>query len=76
MKRIKKRRALRKAFGQMDGYNLIDYPQKLSGIRISRLLYGETQGCSWCFPHGWEVINATYNNQQRNWKQQRKTQWK
>jgi hypothetical protein len=37
---------------------LIDFPKKISGIQISRFQYGNDLGCSYCFPHGFEVVNA------------------
>lgn len=76
MKTKKHRKRLRKAFGLVKGHEVIDYPPKISGTQISRLLYGNRLGCSWCFPHGWEVVNSTLDNNQRNWKRFRKTQWK
>lgn len=72
---MKKFKSLRQAFG-IDKYGLIDFPQKISNIRISRILYGNEMGCSYCFPHGCETINSKEIKFQRNWKKYRKTQWK
>ncbi|WP_426480745.1 phosphate ABC transporter substrate-binding protein [Chryseobacterium sp. R2ACT005] len=72
MKKIKK---VRKKFG-FNEYGLTDFPKKISGTQISRILYGNEMGCSYCFPHGYEVVNAKYTKFQRNWKKYRKTQWK
>ena len=72
---MKKFKSLRQAFG-IDKYGLIDFPEKISNIRISGILYGNEMGCSYCFPHGCETINSKEIKFQRNWKKYRKTQWK
>ncbi|ASE63987.1 phosphate ABC transporter substrate-binding protein [Chryseobacterium indologenes] len=72
---MKKAKRLKQKFG-FNTYGLIDFPKKISGVQISRILYGTELGCSYCFPHGIEVVNATYTKYQRNWKKYRKTQWK
>jgi hypothetical protein len=66
---------LRRAYGVND-YGFADLPTKVSGTTISRLLVGQWMGCTWCFPHGWEVINSTGSKRQRSWKKYRKTQWR
>ncbi|MEO1257773.1 MAG: phosphate ABC transporter substrate-binding protein [Bacteroidota bacterium] len=66
---------LKDAFSTND-YGFACLPNKISGTAIARLLFGNLRGCSWCFPHGWEVDNSTVNNRQRNWKKFRKTRWK
>ena len=65
----------KKAFG-LNACNLIDFPQKMSNVRISRIRNGERMGCSFCFPHGWETINDRYSKNTRSWKQHRRSQWK
>lgn len=72
MKNCKK---LKDAFG-LNELGMIDVPVKMSGIGFSRILYGEFMGCSRCFPHGYETINAKHNKYQRNWKKYRKLKWK
>lgn len=72
---MKKNVPLRQKFGFSEN-GLIDFPKKISGTQISRLMYGNEMGCSYCFPHGYEVVNAKYTKFQRNWKKYRKTQWK
>ena len=72
---MKKEARLIKAYGGNE-YRFADVPNKVSGVTISRILIGEESGCSWCFPHGYETINSRYGKYQRNWKVQRKTQWK
>lgn len=72
---MKREWRLIKAFGRNEA-GLADLPAKRSGIMISRVLIGEDSGCSRCFPHGYEVVNSTLNNRQRNWKRYRKTRWK
>ena len=69
------RKKLKKCFG-VNEYGLEDLPKKISGTKISRILIGEYMGCSWCFPHGYEVINSKWDKVQRNWKKYRKSQWK
>lgn len=76
MRTVKHRQGLRKAVGVVTSFEVLDMPIKMSGRQISRLLYGDRLGCSRCFPHGWEVVNAKYKKEQRNWKRYRKTQWK
>jgi len=65
----------KKMFGKNE-WGMADYPLKISGIQVSRILHGETMGCSRCFPHGYETINSTISKRQRNWKKFRKTKWK
>ncbi|WP_312287688.1 phosphate ABC transporter substrate-binding protein [Chryseobacterium gleum] len=72
---MKKNKPLRQKFG-FNEYRLIDFPKKISGTQISRLMYGNEMGCSFCFPHGYEVVNAKYTKFQRNWKKYRKNRWK
>jgi hypothetical protein len=69
------KKCYRKAFG-LNEAGLIDFPAKISNVRIERIEWGNLMGCSWCFPHGWETINSTIGKQQRNWKKYRKKRWK
>lgn len=72
---MKKFKTLKKFFG-INEYGLVDFPKKISNVQISRILYGDEMGCSYCFPHGYETINSKEIKFQRNWKKYRKTQWK
>ncbi|NIF07148.1 phosphate ABC transporter substrate-binding protein [Chryseobacterium sp. Tr-659] len=72
---MKKANRLKQKFG-FNIYGLIDFPKKISGVQISRIVYGIESGCSRCFPHGIEVVNGKHTKFQRNWKKYRKTQWK
>jgi hypothetical protein len=72
---MKKEWLYKRVFG-VNEWKMADYPVKISGIQLSRLLYGNAMGCSRCFPHGYETINSTIVNRQRSWKKFRKTQWK
>lgn len=72
---LKSNRRLRKAFG-VNEWGMTDFPVRFSNVRISRLHYGDQLGCSWCFPHGWETENSRESKVRRNWKDQRRTQWK
>lgn len=72
---MKKLKSLKQAFG-INEYRLIDFPEKISNVLISRILYGDEMGCSWCFPHGYETINSKDMKFQRNWKKYRKTKWR
>ena len=72
---MKKFKTLKKFFGSNE-FGLIDFPKKISNVQISRILYGDEMGCSYCFPHGFETINSKEIKFQRNWKKYRKTQWK
>ncbi|MET4108127.1 hypothetical protein [Hymenobacter sp. UYP22] len=73
MKRVKQ---LRKAFGRTEQYALVDFPAKTSNVMVSRVIFGNLRGCSYCFPHGPETSNATVLSRQRSWKRFRRTQWK
>ncbi|WP_299606326.1 phosphate ABC transporter substrate-binding protein [uncultured Aquimarina sp.] len=70
---MKKFNRFKKAYGLND-YGIIDFPKKVSGIKISRIKVGEESGCSRCFPHGYETINCTIP--ERNWKSYRKKRWR
>lgn len=72
MNRLKQ---MQKAFG-VDEFVHFNFPIKISNVRLARLLYGNKSGCSYCFPHGYETVNSTVANRQRNWKRFRKTKWK
>ncbi|WP_347217811.1 phosphate ABC transporter substrate-binding protein [Chryseobacterium sp.] len=72
---MKKIKTLRQTFG-VNEYGCIDFPKKISGVKVFRILYGNELGCSYCFPHGLEVVNAKYTKFQRCWKKYRNTQWK
>lgn len=72
---MKYKKTLRKAFG-INEFEMIDYPVKISNVKVARILHGENRGCSYCFPHGFETNNAKYLKYQRNWKKYRKNQYK
>ncbi|MBL7879190.1 MAG: phosphate ABC transporter substrate-binding protein [Chryseobacterium gambrini] len=72
---MKKIKTLKKSFGSNE-FGLVDFPKKISNVQISRILYGDEMGCSYCFPHGFETINSKEIKFQRNWKKYRKPQWK
>ena len=71
---MKNEKKYRKAFG-LNSFSMVDFPIKISNIKIARLRYGDERGCSWCFPHGFETSNATRLKNKRNWKYSRKKQW-
>ncbi len=68
-------KALRKTFG-INEFGMIDYPIKISNVKVSRVLNGINRGCPYCFPHGFETNNAKHCKYQRCWKKYRKTQYK
>lgn len=73
---MKYHKQYRKAFG-LNENGAIDFPKKMSNVRISRIRnYRIMGGCNFCFPHGFESINARHYKLQRSWKKHRKTQWK
>ncbi len=72
---MKKNKTMKQTFG-INEYGCIDFPKKISGVQISRIVYGNELGCSHCFPHGFELINAKHTKFQRSWKKYRRTQWK
>ena len=70
----KGRRILYRAFGGADP-GWADLPNKSSSRRLARLVCARGQGgCSYCFPHGWETLNATHPS--RSWKVHRLTQYR
>jgi hypothetical protein len=72
---MKKETRLTKAFGCNEA-GVADLPRKISGTKIARFVHGEEAGCTFCFPHGHEVVNNRYRKRQRAWKSQRRTKWK
>lgn len=63
-------------FGLND-FNMIDFPIKISGIKISRYVAKSKSGeCTRCFPHGNETLNSHIKNIQRSWKEHRKNKWR
>lgn len=72
---MKKQKRMQKAFG-VNEFGQTDLPVKISNVQISRIVYGNEMGCSYCFPHGFETSNSKIRNRQRNWKRFRKTKWK
>jgi hypothetical protein len=72
---MKKFKKLKDAFG-LNELLIINFPSKMSSTKVSRIINGENMGCSWCFPHGYETINASSNKYQRSWKKFRDKQWK
>ena len=73
---MKHYRKLKKAFG-LNEFGRIDYPKKISNVKISRIVNHEIMGgCSYCFPHGYETTNSTLSKNTRSWKKNRKYQWK
>lgn len=61
----------------LNAFGEIDFPRKISNVRISRIRNTDSRGgCSFCFPHGWETTNAKWDKNQRNWKKYRRSQWK
>ncbi|MCD9016421.1 hypothetical protein [Parachryseolinea silvisoli] len=72
---MKKQKRLQYVFG-VDEFGMIDFPRQFSNVKLCRLMYGRDAGCELCFPHGYETINSTVANRQRNWKRFRRMQWK
>ena len=63
-------KSLQKAFS-VNEYGMVDFPKKVSNVKVSRILFGNKMGCSYCFPHGFETVNSTISNRQKNWKRKR-----
>jgi hypothetical protein len=72
---MKDKKVFVKAFG-LNKFGEVDFPRKISSIKISRLEFGTVMGCSWCFPHGYETINSTISKNRKNWKFHRKKQYR
>lgn len=73
----KKYKQFKKAFG-VDEYGFPMVPNKYSNIKISRIINFEKMGgCDYCFPHGIECTNSSYQKQFiKNWKRYRRKQYK
>ena len=71
---MKKFKAFKKAFN-VNEFGFVDLPHKISNVKISRIAYGDTRGCSFCFPHGNETTNSAASKNRRNWKNHRVNQW-
>ena len=72
---MKEKKYYAKAFG-INEYGKVDFPWKISNVRISRIQWGEFNGCSWCFPHGFETCNSTILKNKKNWKFYRRNQFR
>lgn len=72
---MKEKKAFIKAFG-LNEFGLVDFPFKISNVKVSRLVFGNQMGCSWCFPHGYETCNSTLSKNRKSWKFKRKKQYK
>lgn len=73
---MKTYKQFKKAFG-LNEMGLIDFPKKISNVKISRITYHKKMGgCSYCFPHGYETSNATLFKNTKSWKNNRLRQWK
>ena len=72
---MKDRKRLTKRFGK-DEYGFALIPTKFSNVKISRFEnVDKVGGCTYCFPHGIELTNSTYENLQKNWKRFRHKQF-
>ena len=72
---MKEKKVFIRAFGLND-FGLADFPKKVSNIRISRLEFGRSMGCPWCFPHGYDTINSTSSKNRKSWKFKRAKQYR
>ena len=71
---MKEKKAFVKAFG-LNEQGLVDFPTKMSNVRISRIELGEFLGCSHCFPRN-PCTGSGRGQFIRNWKSYRKKQHK
>lgn len=73
---MKNLKSLQQAFG-LNENGMIDFPIKISNIKISRFINFKKQGgCDRCFPHGIDCNNNQYAKDIKYWKRYRKTQYK
>ncbi|GMN06308.1 hypothetical protein MTsPCn5_16970 [Croceitalea sp. MTPC5] len=73
---VKSQKKFGKAFG-LNEKGLIDFPKKISSVRISRIKNVDKMGgCSYCFPHGIDTTNSKHSKFTRNWKKYRLKQYK
>ena len=71
----KGRGKVKKVLGQTPE-GLPDIPQKISNVKLARIVHGEERGCSRCFPHGVETDNSTVRKHRRSWKHHRQTKYR
>ena len=72
---MKEKKCYVNAFG-INEYGEVDFPRKMSNVKVSRIEWGEINGCSWCFPHGFETYNSTISKNRKSWKFYRKNQFR
>lgn len=71
---MKEKKVFVKAFG-LNEEGLVDFPRKMSNVRIARIELGDFLGCAWCFPH--QLCTGSSRGERiRNWKAFRKKQYK
>ncbi len=64
-------------FYGIDEYGFAALPEKVSNVRIARIIHAEDRGgCTICFPHGFETTNATIRKNKKSWKCKRSKQYK
>ena len=66
----------RKQLRQSLGWNIEDWPRRYSNIQWARIVYGEIEGCTRCFPHGQETSSGHHTKDLGCWKRYRRTQWR
>ena len=72
MKQFKK---FKTAFGTNE-LGLIDFPYKISSVKISRIQNTDKMGgCPYCFPHGIDCTNSRWSKNTRSWKTHRQFQY-
>ena len=73
---MKHYKRFKKAFGTNE-YGMIDFPAKISNVKISRIQNTDKMGgCPFCFPHGVECTNSKWKKDTKNWKAYRSRQYK
>jgi hypothetical protein len=71
----KRRGKVKKVLGQTPE-GLPDIPQKISNVKLARIVHSKEHGCSRCFPHGIETDNSTARKHRRSWKYYRQTKYR
>lgn len=70
-----KQKKLITAFGLND-FGFVDLPTKLSGTTYQRVLIGDKYGNSFDFPHGRQSLSSRHTKCYKNWKYNRKNQYR
>lgn len=75
----RRRHRFEKAYGVLESCEraVVDLPAHVSSRAYARIAnVRESGGCSFCFPHGPETVNASIAKNRRSWKHTRRQQFR